>query len=365
MRRMPIYFICSLLYLSINHSYAASTQSELKQLNQHMLNIKQQLSKEKNTRHQHDQQLAKTEKKISDDLHATHLLTLKEKKIQTNIQTINQDIDALNQQLKQQEAILAKHLRTRHQLGNLQPWQWLFHQDGPQNLSRAFILYQYLFKADQRMIQQMRATHADLSTQHLALLEEQKKQHVLKAELLLKQKRLAQLKQKQQALINTLTQHIETQEEQLRTARHNKIRLHTLLKKLNARIQKKPLAQALMLEGKPLKTPLLNLPKQPKKLNNGLVFLAKEGTPVLSVLPGKVIFSDWLKGYGLLLIIDHGHHLISLYAHNASLFKSLGEPVEQGEQIATVGHTGGLRENGLYFEVRRRGRAVPPREWMA
>lgn len=357
--------LLSLVCLSNIHHAAASKQAELKQLNQEMVNIKQQLTKEKNTRNKRYKQLAQTEKRISDNLHATHLLSGKEKKIQTEVQTTNQAIQDLTLQLKQQEKMLAVHLRNRHKLGKTQPWQWLFHQDGPQNISRAIILYQYLFKASQHNIKAIQATQSDLETQHTALLAQQKKQQALKAELTVKQTKLATLKQKQEGLITSLTEHIQTQEEQLKIARLNKVRLHALIKKLNARMQKKPHAQSLTLQGAKLNTPLLELPKKNKKLNHGLVFLAQEGTPVLSVLPGKVIFSDWLKGYGLLLIIDHGNHLMSLYAHNASLFKALGDTVEQGEQIATVGHTGGLRENGLYFEVRRRGRAVPPREWMA
>jgi septal ring factor EnvC (AmiA/AmiB activator) len=96
-----------------------------------------------------------------------------------------------------------------------------------------------------------------------------------------------------------------------------------------------------------------------------MFFLAQEGAPVTAVLPGKVVFSDWLNGYGLLLIIDHGQGMMSLYAHNESLFKSKGTLVKPGEQIATVGHTGGIRENGLYFELRSRGKVIPPRQWLA
>ena len=83
-----------------------------------------------------------------------------------------------------------------------------------------------------------------------------------------------------------------------------------------------------------------------------------------AVYSGKVVFSDWLKGYGLLLIIDHGQGFMTLYAHNQTLFKQKGDTVTQGIQIASVGHTGGLKQNGLYFEIRQYGKAIPPLKWL-
>ena len=105
--------------------------------------------------------------------------------------------------------------------------------------------------------------------------------------------------------------------------------------------------------------------KNVQKINQGLVFYAAEGAAVTAVYPGKVVFSDWLKGYGLLLIIDHGRGFMTLYAHNQSLFKQKGDPVNQGEQIAAVGHSGGIKQNGLYFEIRQRGKAISPLAWLS
>ncbi len=114
-----------------------------------------------------------------------------------------------------------------------------------------------------------------------------------------------------------------------------------------------------------LPKPVQTKPNGFQRMNQGLTFFAAEGAPVTAVYPGKVVFSDWLNGYGLLLIIDHGQGFMTLYAHNQSLFKSKGTNVIQGEQIATVGHSGGLKQNGLYFEVRHGGKAVPPLEWLS
>lgn len=95
----------------------------------------------------------------------------------------------------------------------------------------------------------------------------------------------------------------------------------------------------------------------------GDLIVAKEGTPVHAIYGGKVIYSDWLRGYGLLVIVDHGGHYLSLYARNDTLNRKVGEYVEAGDVIATVGQSGGFQDPALYFELRHNTQAVNPRDW--
>jgi len=90
---------------------------------------------------------------------------------------------------------------------------------------------------------------------------------------------------------------------------------------------------------------------------------AKEGTPVHAIYSGKIIYSDWLRGYGLLVIIDHGGHYLSLYARNDTLNHKVGDYVNTGEVIATVGKSGGFQDPALYFEMRHNTQAINPRDW--
>lgn len=90
---------------------------------------------------------------------------------------------------------------------------------------------------------------------------------------------------------------------------------------------------------------------------------AKEGSPVHSIYSGKVIYADWLRGYGLLVIIDHGSHYLSLYARNDTINHKVGDYVETGEVIGTVGQSGGFQNPALYFELRHNGQAINPRDW--
>ncbi len=97
----------------------------------------------------------------------------------------------------------------------------------------------------------------------------------------------------------------------------------------------------------------------------GIVLRAAEGTPVHVVAPGTVVYANWLRGFGNLIIIDHGQQYLTVYAYNQSLLKQVGDHVAAGESIATVGATGGQVESGLYFEVRHGGAPVDPALWLA
>lgn len=98
--------------------------------------------------------------------------------------------------------------------------------------------------------------------------------------------------------------------------------------------------------------------------NGGLLIAADAGAPVLAVGHGRVAFADWLKGYGLLVIVDHGDGYMSLYGHNDALLKAEGAWVQAGDVIAKVGRSGGENRAALYFELRERGRAVNARPWL-
>lgn len=98
--------------------------------------------------------------------------------------------------------------------------------------------------------------------------------------------------------------------------------------------------------------------------SSGVLIGANAGTPVKAVADGTVVFSEWMTGYGMILIVDHGNGYMSLYAHNDALFKDAGDAVKRGDTIASVGNSGGQGRSGLYFELRRGGQPVDPKTWL-
>ena len=95
----------------------------------------------------------------------------------------------------------------------------------------------------------------------------------------------------------------------------------------------------------------------------GLFIRASEGLEVKAVADGTVVFSDWLRGFGNLLVVDHGDDFLSVYGNNESLLAAVGAGVKSGQSVATVGNSGGNPESGLYFELRHRGLAFDPMKW--
>lgn len=96
---------------------------------------------------------------------------------------------------------------------------------------------------------------------------------------------------------------------------------------------------------------------------NGVLLEARESTPVRAIHPGRVVYADWLRGYGMMLIVDHGNGYLSLYGHNQSLMRDVGDWVAAGDVLARAGNSGGSGIPGLYFEIRREGRPVDPARW--
>lgn len=98
--------------------------------------------------------------------------------------------------------------------------------------------------------------------------------------------------------------------------------------------------------------------------SEGVLIGAPSGTTVQAVANGKVVFAEWMTGYGLLCIIDHGDGYMSLYANNDGLLRDAGSDVQRGDPVATVGNSGGQDRSALYFELRRNGKPVDPRSWL-
>lgn len=98
--------------------------------------------------------------------------------------------------------------------------------------------------------------------------------------------------------------------------------------------------------------------------SSGVLLAAKTGAAVRAIAHGRIVFADWMRGYGLLIIVDHGDGYLSLYGCNESLLKDVGDWVDAGETIATSGASGGQKTPGVYFELRAKGQAVDPRGWL-
>lgn len=362
-----ISLILGMLFCFSFHAHSSTiqqTQTQLKQLDQQINTIQKTLSSAHGKRGALNKELSTTEKNIGKGVHDLRTIqnTMNDKS--SKITALQTQVEHLNRQLTTQQQLLASHVRARYQMGEYQPLKWLLNQDDPYKISRIFTYYEYIVVSRQQLIEQIDTTRQTLNQNKEVLNNELAANQKLKAELTKHQQQLEQNKNYHTALIRSLNDEIQNKEHVLHEAQKNKDSLAQLLVTLSQQsvIQaSKPFNQM----RKKLPYPVQTKSRSLHKMNQGVTFFADEGTPVTAVYPGKVVFSDWLKGYGLLLIIDHGQGFMTLYAHNESLFIKKGQSVRQDEQIASVGHTGGIKQNGLYFEIRLKGKAIPPLAWLS
>lgn len=326
---------------------------------------------------------------------------------------------------KGQTERLAAEITTAYRLGRQGPIKLLFNLENPQDMSRNLKYYDYFLTARRNKMDRYRQTLAELagvkaSIQHkqAALVEQQ--------QVLLREQQQRRLKQEErQRLIAAMNGELQTDKSRLADLTAESERLEAVVKAIAARQrqvaeenrraeesrraeQNRREAQALAKLDAPAtssaasadtaapRPPAATAPppglalsgsfaQQRGKLSwptqgtvaqrfgapraqslnwQGWLLQAADGAAVRVIFPGQVVFSDYLRGYGLLIIVDHGGGYLSLYGRNRTLLKTTGDRVRAGDTIATVGNTGGAERSALYFEIRHQGRAIDPKPWL-
>ncbi len=359
--------LCASLCIQAHASDPAhinQTKNKLKQLDITINHLKEHLSSAHGKRSVLNKELARIDTQIGHSVQKLRDIEHKRKNKEVDIAALQNKVNDLNRQLVNQQELLGNHLRARYQVGEFQPLKWLLSQQDPYHINRLLTYYQYIIKSRQTLIEQINLTRNELNTHQGQLKKELVQIHEIEVELTTQQKRLTKNKAYQTALAHTLNNEIQNEQSTLKEFQKNKDNLAKILVTLSQQSVIQASKPFLQMHRK-LPFPVHVARSALRKMNQGVTFFADEGATVAAVHPGKVVFSDWLKGYGLLLIIDHGQGFMTLYAHNQSLFKRKGEQVNQNEPIASVGHSGGIKQNGLYFEIRQRGKAVSPTEWLS
>ncbi|WP_246246986.1 murein hydrolase activator EnvC family protein [Candidatus Methylobacter favarea] len=300
---------------------------------------------------------------------------------------IGQEGHALQNQIANQREELAGQIKAAYAMGQKEKLKLLLNQRDPALASRMMIYYKYLNSA-----RLAKLIDIEESLKHLSRLDKQKQDESRFLEQTLQQKEAEQsildkAKFQRQELLTHLNKDLYATEQQLRQLNESETRLKSLIASLQLTPDNSELTVKQENELSPLKNdeswqredfPQLKgkLPwpvsgKLAKKFGSaraegnwdGVLIDALEGTEIHAVTTGEVVYAEWLRGYGMLMIIDHGKGYMTLYAFNQSLYKQVGEKVEAGEIIASVGQSGGRSQPGLYFGIRKQGKPVDPLEW--
>lgn len=280
---------------------------------------------------------------------------------------------ALRNKLQKQQATLSEYIRAAYMLGRQQYVKMLLNQENPEEVNRFIQYYHYLTSARLETVNAMQKTLAQIEKTASQLKQQTQKLESIKAVEEAQQQKLKHQKAYRRRILKRVNKTLSNSQSQLQQLAANKSNLEHVLKNIAKRsYYYMPNQQFSSAKGK-LPWPLrrgkiiqaFNAPIADGRLHaTGMLIKAPAGTPIHAVYGGKVVFANWLRGFGSLIILQHGKNFMTLYAHVQSLYAKVGNMVKPGEVIATVGNSGGYQQNALYFEIRHRGVALDPLIWL-
>jgi len=370
--------VLTLLLCSTPHwGYAAQqpSASELEQLRTRIQLLRDDLNAVRGIRRDVRMQLADIERNIGATVQQVRSTR---QNMALNTQRL-QELIIQRQQLQgslgRQRVVLAEQIRTGYVAGRQDYMKMLLNQEQPARVGRVLTYYSYLDRARSEQIETITQQMSRLSMVEDAIKVENENLAAANARWASEKTSLLAFKSDRRGILGRIDEELNDKTQRLANLTADEQRLTELLRRLPMELGDIPpevnvkgtFAKS---KGKllwPASGRISAAYGSPRGAGNlrwqGVVLNAAEGEEVRSVWRGRVIFTGWLNGYGMMIILDHGEGYMSLYAHNQSVIKEVGDWTEANEVIATVGDSGGQKHNGLYFEIRHNGKPDNPVRW--
>lgn len=398
-------------FLPISHVFAntlTDNRSQLKDLQTTIAEKEKRVQEQKKQRSALLGQLKDQETQISRAGRSVHETQNRLQTLSKEITTITANIARLQKQYNSQQALLASQMDAAYRQGKHQGIELLFRGEEGQREERILAYYSYINEARKETMAQLETTSKELekekaaqqtkqSEQKQVLAKQQQEKQKLDSALTARQKTLTQLestlKEDQRNLVTMRANESQLRNKIAQAEREAKARAEREAKEA-ARIAAKqreaqqrgstykptseeqslmsrtgglgkPAGQAIW----PIRGSLLHrfgesISGSGELRWKGIVIPAAQGTEVKAIADGRVLLADWLQGYGLVVVVEHGKGDMSLYGYNQSALVNVGQQVKAGQPIALVGNSGGQERSALYFEIRRQGKAVNPVPWL-
>ncbi|WP_213996188.1 peptidoglycan DD-metalloendopeptidase family protein [Arsukibacterium sp.] len=372
-RSLWLLVLCCLTFtLPVDARQQAEQQQELEQVQQQIKMTERQLKKQQQQLNKAEQLLQQSDRQLagaSAELRQTEqqLTQLKQRG-----EDLNQQQRQLQLDLQQQQSQLAAQLKSAYSLGQHDYTRMLLNQQDAGKLERALTYYQYFNRARVKQLAEINNTVLQLEQISKQLAEQQQQLQTILTEQQQQQQQLLTVKAEQQKAVSQLQQLLKEQGNQLSYLRQNETSLQNTIDQLRALAERSLELLGLSANKGKLRWPLngtllqgFGENRQGGMRSRGILIGGREGNPVQAIADGRVIYADWLKGYGWVIVLDHGEGFMSLYGHNQNILKQPGEQIIAGETIALVGMSGGQADAGLYFEIREKGDAVNPLSWLS
>ena len=390
--------IAAILFSACCASSHADEKAELSQLRERIENLQRDIVKSEESRNEVADGLRTSERSISEVNRGLLTLAREQGKIAQSLAELKKNIDTGRADVVRQQALLDRTIRHQYMYGNADALRLMLNGQDVAEVDRQIHYFGYLSRARATMIGGLKQSLAALATLES---EAREKQEELAVNAQAQKGARAQLQSERAARQKVFTKikaDISKNRREVGRLKRDEDRLAKLIDQLakalarereerkvrqSDRIQQKgqsvdSVADASFigrafatLKGK-LKLPArgelqgrFGGPREDGGVTwKGLFIRAEAGQTVKAVADGRVVYADWLRGFGNLLIVDHGGGYMSLYGNNESLLKQVGDKAQSGETVASVGSTGGALESGVYFELRHEGKPFDPMKWV-
>lgn len=394
----------TLLFSQITH--AEDNKQQLNTVLQNIAEKEKTIQQQQQKRNSLQTQLEGQEKAIAQSSLALRNTQRELTTIGSEIGSLTSNIKKLQKQQNTQQNYLAKQLDAAFRLGKSSEFQLILEGEDSHRSERILAYYGYLNQSRQQSINELKETQTDLALKKSKLQHNQNQQKILLNQQKSEQNKLETTSQSRKKTLGELDVSIQADRQKLAELKKNESGLRNQIanaereaktqrekeqkeaEKLVTRQQQaekkgssyKPTEDELALMARtsglgrptgqaawPVKGPISHRfgeALQGELRWKGMVINASEGSEVRAIADGRVLLADWLQGYGLVVVIEHGKSDMSLYGYNQSTIVSVGAQVKAGQPIAVVGTSGGQVEPSLYFEIRRQGKAVNPQPWL-
>ena len=353
-------------------SQAQKAESELQSVKSEIDRITRQVSEEQVEHDRLTQELRSAEVSVGKARESLDTIRHERAERAARRATLTSEKKEAQASIAKERTELAGQLRAAYLIGHEEPLKLLLNQKDPARAGRMFVYYSYFGRERADEIHAIETNVTRLEELDTELAEQDAKLAELEKQQKMQLSAVEQARQRRTVVLANLETESHNNAQNLERLRSQQAGLEKLLRELREAMAKYPVdtnSAFGQLRGKlawPVTGHLVARFGETRAGGvkwDGVLVAAERGASVRAVYQGRVIYSDWLSGLGLLLIIDHGDGYMSLYGHNERLYKAVGDKVGAGDEIASAGDSGGSTRPELYFEIRKAGKPVDPRPW--
>lgn len=394
----------------------SSLQKEQRDIKGQISSIRRDITQKQARLDKANSALKQSETAISTSNRTLKELEEKKASVENRLSDLKREADIVNTHVSEAEDLIALISQAQFVNSRRSPWQAAISGNNPNEVTRLSSILQYMAQEQDRTIDRLANRRKNIEVVTAKTNATRKELSRIEADEQKNRQKLEEEKSRRETALNELKQELNTQRERYEQLVKNDRQLSNLIADIDKQIaaaaarqkelerqaqakrkaqeqaKKKQQSKQTASKSKPSTSPTptagafaklkgkLTMPTKGQIVARfgqkragaastlpwrGLLIRAKQGQNVVATAAGTVVFSDWMRGFGNLLIVDHGSNYLSVYANNETLFKSVGQAVKQGETIASVGRSGGEDSPGLYFELRYKGKPFDPSVWIA